>query len=67
MEKCDRAVLDTESHVALDSAALGNVILGTTRVIELARVGKVSGSEAGVRQFDCLLRFDQTPFNVNKF
>jgi predicted acetyltransferase len=67
IEKCDRAVLETELHVALDSAVLGNVILGTTRVIELARVGKVLGSEAAVRQFDRLFRFDQTPFNANKF
>ena len=67
LEKCSRDVLKNEDAVALDSAALGEVILGSRRVVELARVGKIVGSENAVRRFDRLLTFDQVPFNLNKF
>ena len=67
LAKCSRAELETNSHIALDSSALGAIILGTSRVLELARVGKIIGTDDAVRRFDQLLNFDQIPFNLSKF
>lgn len=67
VEKSDRSVLTADNHVAMDSAALGTLVLGTSRAVELASVGKVVGSDGAVRCFDRLFRFDKTPYNQTKF
>lgn len=58
---------NTAALVALDTVALGSVILGGTRVAELAGVGAVLGTEESIRQFDRLMLCDTVPFNVTKF
>lgn len=58
---------NTELLVALDCVALGSLILGGTRVTELAAVGAVLGCEASIHLFDRLMLCDVVPFNVTKF
>ncbi len=53
--------------VALDSVALGSLILGGTRAAELATVGAVMGTDESIHLFDRLMLCDVAPFNLTKF
>ncbi len=59
--------LQSTDAVDLDSSALGRMLLGGTRVVEMARAGIVSGNSDAIRTLDRLLLCDQKPFNLSKF